>query len=785
MPRKTASEDMETEEPGVTTPEHKDDARPYTKMIKDALRVDDEWQKACDDIEKLYGTLQQLGGETRDRGFQIFFANIEVSKNVIYSRPPRPTVVGRFNDRRPLIRKASEMLERVTTTSFELGRVHDEVLLPIRDNMAMFGRGVPWMRYKAQKKGQKFSERVCWEWVHRRDFLHDPARCWYDVGWSARRKFYTERQGRKRFDSRDGKGRISERRWHGITYTTKPNDRDEDYKFEQKAEVWELWHKESGDVIWVHLDKDEVLDRRPASEVLADLDGFFPHPRPAFGPREVDTLKPLPDVLQYKDQIEEICTLTRRMAALTNNLKLKGFYPSGAEELGDAIERLFAEEDEDRAILEGLSNFAAIGGAALKDSIAWLPIKEVVEAIRSCVELRRQLIDDVFQISGINDIMRGTVDPNEKLGQTEMKGQYGSVRIREKQGEMVRLADDMLAMQAEVIAEQFQPETLLEMSQMHELPRHADVQQKLDQATHELQKAQLAMQAPVMAGPQGIPPQGGQPGQPPAPAGPDPKAMEAAQQAIGQLQKQIQELKQTVTFEQVIELFRQQRIRPFTLKIATDSTIAPDENAEKQARTEFVGALAQLLPMLAQMVMTQPFSTPFAIELLKFATAPFRAGRELEGSIDDFAEGAKESAAQPKPPGPEQIKAEAEKQRMQFEGEKAKGEAAARAQEAQARANEQQRADAKAAAEQAAQAREQERRDQVELAKANAELERIRMQGEADKAKYAHELRKMEHDERMAELQLKKGEQDLELARHRVTEAKTPKPNGKDEEHVR
>jgi hypothetical protein len=72
------------------------------------------------------------------------------------------------------------------------------------------------------------------------------------------------------------------------------------------------------------------------------------------------------------------------------------------------------------------------------------------------------------------------------------------------------------------------------------------------------------------------------------------------------------------------------------LDIETDSTIQADENAEKQRRSEFVGVLGGLLPQLAQMIAAQPQCATFCGELLKFATAPFRAGRSLDGAIDDL-----------------------------------------------------------------------------------------------------------------------------------------------------
>jgi hypothetical protein len=72
-----------------------------------------------------------------------------------------------------------------------------------------------------------------------------------------------------------------------------------------------------------------------------------------------------------------------------------------------------------------------------------------------------------------------------------------------------------------------------------------------------------------------------------------------------------------------------------------------DENGEKQRRTEFVGVLGQLLPQLAQMIQADPTTAKFCGALLKFATAPFRAGRELDGAIDDLVQNMEAKGQQP------------------------------------------------------------------------------------------------------------------------------------------
>ncbi len=47
------------------------------------------------------------------------------------------------------------------------------------------------------------------------------------------------------------------------------------------------------------------------------------------------------------------------------------------------------------------------------------------------------------------------------------------------------------------------------------------------------------------------------------------------------------------------------------------------------------------------MITAEPKTAEFCGELLKFATAPFRAGRSLDGAIDELVEQMKAKAEQP------------------------------------------------------------------------------------------------------------------------------------------
>lgn len=138
--------------------------------------------------------------------------------------------------------------------------------------------------------------------------------------------------------------------------------------------------------------------------------------------------------------------------------------------------------------------------------IVYLPIEQVMKTIEGCIALRKQLIDDVYQITGISDIMRGEGDKDETATAQNIKSQWGSVRIRDRQNELAKFARECYRIGAEIIADKFQPETLLKMANMS-LPTEAELQQQalLQQQQALMAQAQQAQQQP----PQGQPMQPG------------------------------------------------------------------------------------------------------------------------------------------------------------------------------------------------------------------------------------------------------------------------------------
>lgn len=576
-------------------------AQPWLDRIAKAEAALKEWQDAADNIDKQYGELTRLRNVARDREFALFWSNIQVMGPSIYARPPVPVVTPKFKDRRPLYRTASEFLERACVVAFDLADI-DDAMISLRDDLAIVGRGAGWLRFESDDK----ADRICIEHLDRKDFLHDPARKWADVDWVARRAWLTREEMRKRFgaaaDEVDYTGPLRDDRGRYVKKDTV-----------DRCGVWEIWCKSAEKVVWVTDGSEKVLDEQ---EPHLKLDCFWPCPKPVYATIQRRTLIPIPDMLQYKDQLEEINSLTRRIHTLAEAIKMRGFY-SGGGDVGDAIARAMKMADDEQVLIPvpNLASLSTGGG----DPIIWMPLDMLANTITGLIELRRQVIDDVYQIIGLSDIMRGATEADETLGAQRLKQQNGSYRVRDKQNELIRWARDAVRIAAEIMAEEFDKSTLVDMAQM-DLPTDADVKKQIkqieDQAKAVVAQAEGAVQPGV-----------------------DPQQIEQqAQQQLQAFQAEIAKAQEQVTIDQVTEFLKDEKLRPYVLDIETDSTVYPDEQAEKSSRAEFMQAFSGSMAALQPMFAMGPEAIAVAGAVFKFALAPYRVGRELEGLIDDFVD---------------------------------------------------------------------------------------------------------------------------------------------------
>ena len=147
-----------------------------------------------------------------------------------------------------------------------------------------------------------------------------------------------------------------------------------------------------------------------------------------------------------------------------------------------------------------------------------------------------------------------------------------------------------------------------------------------------------------------------------------------------QLSQQDQQL-----IPQALQLLKDEPAKNFRIEVTTDSMIYQDEQQEKQDRIEFLTAVSQFMQTALPVAQGVPELTPLLMEMLKFGVTAFKAGKGLEGLIDETADKFRQQAqaqeGQPKPPTPEM-----QKLQMQAQMEQAKMQAQSQAKQAEMQA---------------------------------------------------------------------------------------------------
>ncbi len=521
----------------------------------------------------------------------------------------------RFRDNDPVGRVASLILERAL--DFEIQHYAD-YRSTMKESVAdrfLGGRGTCWARYephiRAAQQGlpedgaevtddvDEPDEELEYEcapidYVHYKDFGHSVARTWEEVRRVWRHVYMDRNACVERFGADVG---------NKIPLDSTPMDKNTQSNAEtpltRLAHIIEGWDKTTKTAVWIAKSLGEVIDEK---QDPLGLEGFFPCPKPLFATLTNDTLVPVPDFVIYQDQALELDRLSDRIDGLIKALQVKGVYDAACPELG----RIFTEASNTQMI--GVKNWAAFAEKnGLSGAIEMVDIKPIYEALTRCYEAMAQVKEQIYDITGISDIIRGASDPRETLGAQKLKGNYASLRIKDKQEGVAQYATDCLRLKAQIMCGKFDPETMKRISAVDQLTQG-------DQ-----QYIEPAMQ--LLMGPRAVNPE-----------------LEGEHNA--------------------------NPLRSFRIDIAADTLVQMDEEAEKESRVEFLTAVGAYLEKALPVVQAAPDAGSLVIDLLKFGVTGFKVGKQIEGSIDEALDRMRAAAKQPKQPqpDPEMVKVQAQQQ---------------------------------------------------------------------------------------------------------------------------
>lgn len=608
----------------------------WLSAIDLSSREEESWRKEAETTVKTFrnGDSSRNGAIERQQEFNILYSNIETLTPAIYNSTPIPDVRNRYDKDDPVAKEAGDFIERCLSYDLDVDQFDPNMESAVQDS-ELVGRAVTRVRYVPYISGDKETgEKLAWEEVPTEhvpwaNFRRGPARCWYDVPWIAFELFLTREQLIELSPSDGGKVNLD---YSSVADAEKQSQDSPPPEIFKRARVWEIWDKEERQVIFIATGfKEKPL--RVEKDPLG-LTQFFPIPRPLMAIQTSDTLVPIPPYRMYKAQAEELSNITVRINALIKMLKVRGVRDGQIGEFGDIAD---AEDGDLVPMQDATALYSQAGG--LEKAIWLMPIDMVQAVLQGLYVQREQVKQVIYEITGISDILRGASDPNETLGAQNIKAQFGSQRIQKKQKEAARYARDLLRIKSELIANKFQPQTLLMMTGI-KLPTAEEKQMVQAKIQQEQAKAQ-------------------QTGQP------------------AQIPEEAEEMLKKPTFEEVLQLLRSDIQRQYRIDVESDSTIRADLARSQENMSMFLQGTAQYIQATAPAVQANIISKKAAVVIYSAFARNYKLGKSAEDALATLEDDASKAEGQPDPAQQAQQQAQAaEQQKMQFEMEKMQQQAA-------------------------------------------------------------------------------------------------------------
>lgn len=238
-------------------------------------------------------------------------------------------------------------------------------------------------------------------------------------------------------------------------------DKPDASKYKTLYRVSEIWSKPDRSIIFVADIYPDVLDKRKDALGLED---FYPCPKPMFVNVKGDDLVPKPDYSFCAPLFDYVNELTSRILKLTKQIKDIGFYDAAFQELSGLIS---AKDGDLMPIANLAARIAAIGSVGKSGYDAVVAKQDntgKVQVVQELMTLREAAKANIWETYGVADIQRGSTNPNETATAQQIKAQWADIRV----GERIRIVSlffrDVFRIQAEIIAEHFQPDQLYAMT---------------------------------------------------------------------------------------------------------------------------------------------------------------------------------------------------------------------------------------------------------------------------------------------------------------------------------
>jgi len=337
----------------------------------------------------------------------------------------------------------------------------------------------------------------------------------------------------------------------------------------------------------------------------------------------------VPPYRMYKAQAMELNVLADRIETVTAAIKAGGLYNQVMG--GEDVDSLLNNEDDTYTAVQVPPDIDINKMIYTRDIVG---LANVLTVLRS---QKAELIEEIKDITGISDIVRGNTKASETATAQKLKSNFAISRIQTQQQAMSEFIREIVEITGELLAENWSGEELAEIagitvvSQKEFDEKIANLAAGLDVNEQEFNKIVKTMR----------------------------EEQERAIKTEGGVTDK--------DLEKVEKLLRDDRMRGYAIDVETETTAQVDSDKLKAQRIEFMNTMTAFLTQNTPLVQAGLLPMEAFKAMIGFVSRPFKVGRELEESFDLIGEKTDEQKEAEKQPTAEMLDAQQNKRKIDID----------------------------------------------------------------------------------------------------------------------
>lgn len=428
------------------------------------------FREMAEKADKAYWRFGKVEDDAKGaRGFPIWWSNTQITQSAIFNRQPKPDVRRRIQDSRS-DKQIATAIERCIAYQQDTTPFFDHACRSVTEFLVA-GLGVSRLYLKTDTEEQPVAnpltgepiidetgqpltqpvitgQYVCLEYVPCELFRWEPCKDWEDCNWVSfdrwmsaaeiQREFKVDVKDRGGNDSANGENRPSQQKYANLHL------------------VHEIWDKRRKQIITICGTGSKDTDVLKVEKDKYGLKSFFPCERPMMLNIRSGELTPTPEYHWLSEMCEEIDALTERIRGIIKGLKDVAVFDAS---FGEEVARIMDQDDGARVPVPGL--IQKLGQSSLKSMFQSEDLQQKAEVMVQLVNERERAKMELFELTGIADIVRGATKASETATAQQIKSNWASVRLSTKTREIAMHWRGTFRIMAELISEHFEAEQLM------------------------------------------------------------------------------------------------------------------------------------------------------------------------------------------------------------------------------------------------------------------------------------------------------------------------------------